>query len=72
MVDMEVLNEPELMNNLSKRLTEGIIYTYVGSSLVIMNPYCKLDVSKINLLKLFSLKKFLWNTKLKSHHLILV
>ncbi len=38
MVDMENLNEPELLNNLRMRYNTTNIYTYVGPTLVAINP----------------------------------
>jgi Myosin head (motor domain) len=40
MVDIEFLNEAELLNNLKRRFLEkNIIFTYVGPTLLIVNPY---------------------------------
>lgn len=38
MVDMENLNEAELLNNLRIRYNKNLIYTYVGPTLVAINP----------------------------------
>mgnify|MGYP000846203966 FL=1 len=40
MVEMENLSEAELLYNLRERYTKGKIFTYVGSSLIVLNPYC--------------------------------
>ena len=39
MVNMEILNEPEILNNLKLRYSQNQIFTYIGPSLLIMNPY---------------------------------
>eukprot|EP01117_Protostelium_nocturnum_P019432 TRINITY_DN842_c0_g1_i1.p1 TRINITY_DN842_c0_g1~~TRINITY_DN842_c0_g1_i1.p1 ORF type:complete len:2518 (-),score=1170.22 TRINITY_DN842_c0_g1_i1:41-7594(-) len=39
MVSLTELNEPSMLHNLRKRFSKGIIYTYVGSILVSVNPY---------------------------------
>lgn len=39
MVNMECLNEPEILNNLRNRYYESKIYTYVGPTLISINPY---------------------------------
>jgi myosin heavy subunit len=43
MVDMPVLNEPELLTNLMIRLKEKQIFTFVGFSLIVVNPYCTIE-----------------------------
>ena len=44
MVDIEFLNEAELLNNLKRRFIEkNIIFTYVGPTLLIINPYMYID-----------------------------
>lgn len=44
MVDIEFLNEAELLNNLKRRFIEkNIIFTYVGPTLLIINPYKYID-----------------------------
>ena len=40
MVEMENLSEAELLFNLRERYSNGRIFTYVGSSLIVINPYC--------------------------------
>jgi len=40
MIQMQILNEPELLNNLKLRYSQSQIFTYIGPSLLIMNPYC--------------------------------
>ena len=39
MVHMQILNEPEILNNLKLRYSQSQIFTYIGPSLLIMNPY---------------------------------
>lgn len=39
MTDMECLNEAELLYNLKKRYLNKEIYTYVGPTLIAMNPF---------------------------------
>jgi len=43
MVDMENLSEAELLNNLRMRFVNDMIYTYVGPTLIVMNPYKRID-----------------------------
>jgi myosin heavy subunit len=39
MINMEVLNDAELMHNLVTRFLRGIIFTYVGPTLLVVNPF---------------------------------
>jgi myosin heavy subunit len=39
MVDMLVLNEPEILHNIRARYSLGNIYTRIGPTMIIMNPY---------------------------------
>ena len=39
MVDMENLNEAELLYNIKKRYEKNEIFTYVGPTLLVVNPY---------------------------------
>ncbi|KAL4480724.1 hypothetical protein ABPG72_014499 [Tetrahymena utriculariae] len=39
MVRMDNLNEAEIINNLELRYSRDIIYTYIGPTLIVMNPY---------------------------------
>ena len=39
MVDLECLNEPELLNNVKTRYNLQQIYTYVGPTLIVCNPF---------------------------------
>jgi myosin heavy subunit len=39
MVDMPILNEPEILHNLKVRFTLKRIYTRIGPTLIILNPY---------------------------------
>lgn len=44
MVNMEILNEAELLTNLEKRFkNEQQIYTYVGSTIIVCNPFKKIE-----------------------------
>jgi myosin heavy subunit len=43
MVAMPVLNEPELIKNIEKRFLNRQIFTFVGSSLVVVNPYTSIE-----------------------------
>ncbi|KRX02819.1 P-loop containing nucleoside triphosphate hydrolase [Pseudocohnilembus persalinus] len=43
MTDMECLNEAELLYNLQKRYKNQKIYTYVGPTLIAMNPFVMID-----------------------------
>lgn len=36
---MDILNEPEVLSNLVCRYKEDKIFTYIGPTLVVMNPY---------------------------------
>ena len=42
MVDMENLNEAELLYNIQRRYEKNAIYTYVGPTLLVVNPYQKI------------------------------
>ncbi len=39
LVNISVLNEPELLSNLKMRFVKEKIFTYVGHTLIIINPY---------------------------------
>ena len=43
MVDMEFLNEAELLENVKKRYSKNKIFTYVGPTLLVLNPYQKVE-----------------------------
>ena len=42
MVNLEVLNDAELLNNLQIRYQQDLIYTFVGPTLLAVNPFKKL------------------------------
>jgi len=39
MMDIEDLNEPELLHNIQQRFRQNQIFTYVGPTLITINPY---------------------------------
>jgi len=39
MVDMEIINDAELLVNLNKRYVKNLIFTYVGPTLLVVNPF---------------------------------
>ena len=39
LVEMEILNEPEILSNLHVRYLNDNIFTYIGPTLIVMNPY---------------------------------
>ncbi|EGR34129.1 myosin head, putative [Ichthyophthirius multifiliis] len=43
MVNMDILNEPELLENLKLRFQQNYIYTYVGPTLIAINPFKAID-----------------------------
>ncbi|KAL4487053.1 hypothetical protein ABPG72_001505 [Tetrahymena utriculariae] len=43
MVNMATLNESELIINIQNRYSQDQIFTYIGPTLIVMNPYKKLD-----------------------------
>ncbi|KAL4436229.1 hypothetical protein ABPG74_015820 [Tetrahymena malaccensis] len=43
MVNMATLNESELIVNIQNRYSQDQIFTYIGPTLIVMNPYKKLD-----------------------------
>ena len=43
LVYLNILNEPELLFNLKKRFLANNIFTYIGPTLVIINPYSVLE-----------------------------
>jgi len=45
MVRMGTMNEPELINNLKRRYSEDIIFTYIGPTLIVVNPYKTLSAT---------------------------
>lgn len=42
MVDMEILNDAELLENVRKRFFKDLIFTYVGPTLLVVNPFKKM------------------------------
>ena len=40
---MQILNEPEIYQNIAKRYEQDIIFTYVGQILIVVNPYKTLE-----------------------------
>jgi myosin heavy subunit len=43
MVLMDILNEPEIIFNLSLRYKKNFIFTYIGPTLIVINPYQNLE-----------------------------
>lgn len=43
MISMEVLNDAELLDNLRIRFYNNLIFTYVGPTLLVVNPFKKID-----------------------------
>ena len=43
MVNMENLNEAELLHNIKLRFIKGNIFTYIGPTLLVMNPYKEIE-----------------------------
>lgn len=39
MCHMNILNEPEVLNNLIERYKKDLIFTYIGPTLIVTNPY---------------------------------
>lgn len=39
MCEMDILNEPEVLNNIVQRYKSDKIFTYIGPTLIIVNPY---------------------------------
>ncbi|OWK61180.1 Unconventional myosin-Ih [Lonchura striata] len=46
-------SEAAFLNNLRKRYQENLIYTYIGSLLVSVNPYQELDIYTVSQMKLY-------------------
>ena len=66
MVTMDCLNEAELLHNLHKRYKENEIFTYIGPTLLVINPYKSLscfsheklaEFRKTAIKEIFSLKE---------------
>lgn len=43
MIHMNVLNEAEILNNLDQRYAADQIFTYIGPTLIVINPYKVVD-----------------------------
>lgn len=39
MCDMDILNEPEILSNLVQRYKKNKIFTFIGPTLIVVNPY---------------------------------
>jgi myosin heavy subunit len=59
MIHLYVLNVPEILYNLQIRYQKDVIYTYIGPTLIVINPYKKLEntYSDKNLKKFSDLAK---------------
>lgn len=43
MVNMEIINDAELLVNLTTRYMNNIIFTYVGPTLLVVNPFQSIE-----------------------------
>ena len=43
MVMMDLLNEPEILFNLQLRFRKKYIFTYIGPTLIVLNPYQNIE-----------------------------
>lgn len=43
MVGMNVLNEAEILHNVWLRYSKDLIFSYIGPTLIVMNPYKIID-----------------------------
>jgi myosin heavy subunit len=43
MCEMNILNEPEVLRNLVERYRKDDIFTYIGPTLVVVNPYKRVE-----------------------------
>jgi len=39
MVDLPILNKPEILNNIKLRYSRDDIFTLIGPTLIVINPY---------------------------------
>lgn len=39
MVNMEIINDAELLKNIDVRYKKNLIFTYVGPTLLVVNPF---------------------------------
>ena len=68
MVGMESLSEAELLNNIRIRFKLDMIYTYVGSTLIVLNPYKAVSrLSSPDILEGLRKALFKRNFNLKDH-----
>jgi myosin-5 len=42
MVNMDILNDAELLENVRKRFQMDLIFTFVGPTLIVLNPFKRL------------------------------
>lgn len=54
LVEMEVFNEGVILHQVRQRYLGGMIYTFVGSILIALNPYQRLDIYGNDLMHLIS------------------
>ena len=47
MVNMEILNDAELLENVRKRFIKDLIFTYVGPTLLVVNPFKKIPMMNL-------------------------
>lgn len=43
MCNMDVLNEPEILSNIKRRYAQDKIFTKIGPTLIVVNPYKVID-----------------------------
>jgi myosin heavy subunit len=43
MCSMDVLNEPEILSNIRRRYSSDKIFTKIGPTLIVVNPYKTID-----------------------------
>ena len=68
MVDMENLNEAELLHNIRQRYEQNKIFTYVGPTLLAINPYMLIpELFNDEILKYFQLRAQEARFQLKEH-----
>lgn len=56
LMDMDVLNEPEILRTLKYRLENKRIYTFVENTLIVVNPYQPIPELTSSMLKDFYIK----------------
>ncbi len=67
MVNLEILNDAELLNNIDIRYSNDLIYTFVGPTLLAVNPFKIIKGQQTNEFKMNYINKIVLKTDKNSN-----